>query len=245
MGKKKNFIFTGNYGEVDTIKSIDSELFLWDVNGGGGGGSVPEYPVYTPKFYPMPEYGIEQPAYPSYPVQPIYATPTPEPVPIYTNPKFYYPMPEYPIEQPAYPSLPKAGIDFGTPVAYDIPEVPKFDVEPPTLYTPLPVYEPKPIDVESPMPIYSPIDTFIPPVTDVPPFTDDVEIGVGVVKPDVEPVKPDDFVDTKVDDTKVTTSPDTKLPETKPVSKNLTPYVYAGLGIVVILLVARMVTKKD
>jgi hypothetical protein len=35
----------------------------------------------------------------------------------------------------------------------------------------------------------------------------------------------------------------TPLP-TKPVSKNLTPYIYAGLGIIVILVVARMVTKK-
>jgi hypothetical protein len=31
---------------------------------------------------------------------------------------------------------------------------------------------------------------------------------------------------------------------TKPVSRNLTPFVYAGLGILAILIVARMVTKK-
>jgi hypothetical protein len=40
-----------------------------------------------------------------------------------------------------------------------------------------------------------------------------------------------------------TPSTPTALP-TKPVSKNLTPYIYAGLGIIVILVVARMVTKK-
>lgn len=37
---------------------------------------------------------------------------------------------------------------------------------------------------------------------------------------------------------------DKKLPA-NPVSKNLTPYIYAGIGIVVILIVSRMLTKKD
>jgi len=36
----------------------------------------------------------------------------------------------------------------------------------------------------------------------------------------------------------------TQLPS-NPVSKNLTPYIYAGIGIVVILIVSRMLTKKD
>lgn len=38
---------------------------------------------------------------------------------------------------------------------------------------------------------------------------------------------------------------DTKALPTKAVSKNLQPYIYAGLGIVVILLVSRMLTKKN
>ena len=33
-------------------------------------------------------------------------------------------------------------------------------------------------------------------------------------------------------------------PIAKPIGKNLTPYIYAGIGIIVILVVARMVTKK-
>lgn len=39
-------------------------------------------------------------------------------------------------------------------------------------------------------------------------------------------------------------APQTPALPTKPVSRNLTPFVYAGLGILAILIVARMVTKK-
>lgn len=76
---------------------------------------------------------------------------------------------------------------------------------------------------------------------DQPVFSNDIQPQTAVAPSSTEPTFRDDVAPAApVAPESVASAP---LP-TKPVSKNLTPYIYAGLGIIAILIVARMVTKK-
>jgi hypothetical protein len=83
-------------------------------------------------------------------------------------------------------------------------------------------------------------------------FIDDNQPSQPVFSNDTQPksdVLPSSTEPTFKDDVTAATAaapvaPQTPALPTKPVSRNLTPFVYAGLGILAILIVARMVTKK-
>jgi hypothetical protein len=172
-------------------------------------------------------------------------------VPLYACDGSETPIPTEPIEMPYFPQPPS----YGEPQTIEMPiEQPiEMPVEPQPIYgqaipettfiddntfriiTELPAMPQITAPVMERMPMAQPVDQFISGTALVtcPDGTTDIANGI------VEPCIGHD----KVPAASTPPSTPTALP-TKPVSKNLTPYIYAGLGIIVILVVARMVTKK-
>ena len=191
----------------------------------------PAYPVSTPPYggkLPTPEYNQT----PSFGYQPIFSPV--EPAPIYTAPVYEQPVYVAPTPEPIY--VEPAPI-YTAPVQTPVDEF---------------VYPSQPVYVEPAAPTPAPvfIDETPTPAPSVP-----TNGGGGFVDEKAVPVVPapdstfNDDVAPVPNITNVLVTPSAPTASTSsntlPVSKNLKPYVYAGLGIVVILIVARMVTKKD
>ena len=169
---------------------------------------------------------------------PMYEKPFPQP-PSYGEPQTIE-MPIYPpndeVEQPYFPQPPS----YGEPQTIEMP-VEKPQATPETTFvddsifpiiTEMPQQMEKMPMEESSTTAVSPIDQFVSGTLQSTPATPAAVTPAAVTPAAVTPAA--------VTPAAVTNTP---LP-TKPVSKNLTPYIYAGLGIIVILVVARMVTKK-
>ena len=209
----------------------------------------PAYPVSAPVYggkLPTPEYTQT----PQFGYQPVFSPV--EPAPVYT-------APVEPVQQPVYVAPTPEPVYVEPAPVYTAPVEPVYEQQP-VYVTPTPE---APVYVE-PAPVYSaPVDEFIyqpaPPTISAPVFTDETPTPAPSVPTEnvfvdeiVVPVAPAPSTDSTFKDDAssttnviVTPSAPSASSNTLPVSKNLKPYVYAGLGIVVILIVARMVTKKD
>lgn len=211
--------------------------------------SSPETPVFEVTNGDI--FGISQTGFPS--DQPIYAEPTPEyggKMPVesdYGEPAQYEqdilidPFTGLPLNNYGYKIYPSR-----TGFPSDQIELP-VESEPIYVLQPMPVMPPEQIEqpVERPVErvIIHPADQlFIDDnMPDQPVFSNDIQPQTAVAPSSTEPTFRDDVAPAApVAPESVASAP---LP-TKPVSKNLTPYIYAGLGIIAILIVARMVTKK-
>jgi len=181
---------------------------------------------YFPQPIDMPYEPQPQPYFP----QPIEQPYTPQPV------ENTYPQPPYEepksIEKPYLPDYPIMSLPINE-IINPIESV----IVPETYQPSIPSYgEPQIVEMPVEQPVIStpvnPIDEFIGGGISVPPLI--------ATPPTASSPTP-----TVASPTPVTTSPVTQKPEVKGEKKNLTPYVYGGFGILVILVVARMLTKKN
>lgn len=210
--------------------------------------SSPETPVFEVTNGDI--FGISQTGFPS--DQPIYVQPTPEyggKMPVesdYGEPAQYEqdilidPFTGLPLNNYGYKIYPSQ-----TGFPSDQIELP-VESQPIYVLQPMPVMPPEQIE----QPVERPVERIIHPadqlfiddnMPDQPVFSNDIQPQTAVAPSSTEPTFRDDVAPAApVAPESVASAP---LP-TKPVSKNLTPYIYAGLGIIAILIVARMVTKK-
>ena len=127
---------------------------------------------------------------------------------------------------------------------YDQPVMPQDPIFGAAPTEEIPIFQQEPIlTVEPVNPIMNPINQLF--IDDNQPsqpvFSDDTQPKSDVLPSSTEPTFKDDVTAATA---AAPVTPQTPALPTKPVSRNLTPFVYAGLGILAILIVARMVTKK-
>lgn len=246
---KKNFISSP---ETPVFEVTNGDIFGITQTG------FPNQPIYAE---PTPEYGGKMPVQSDYgePVQyeqdilidpitglplnnygyKIYPSQTGFPsdqieLPVESQPIYVQPTPEngLPAEEQVFiddiGSKMPVQSDYGYPAQYEVPVEPSMPPE----------------QIEQP--VERPVERIIHPadqlfiddnMPDQPIFSNDIQPQTAVAPSSTEPTFRDDVAPVAPE------SVAAPLP-TKPVSKNLTPYIYAGLGIIAILIVARMVTKK-